>query len=675
MPNNNQRKRLQCALTLSLALTLVYSQAALSANSSSKTTELKFPSSAEQSGTAVSSTQSELTPTTPGEGLVNKTVDKIDSKNQNVDSEVSTPADQTDNADSIYEIDPTKSVDELIELADAACTAKEFSRAEQLYKAADNKIIGPERSSQRTFDLVSKLASLYNKQDRLEETIRELDRATLIAQGLPDSESKGNLQLKTQIRLAKTLYNAELPKRALIEANSAWSICEAQGVSDPLLKAQVLCILSRIQMKNGFLKESAANTEKALLLVSPLCPATIGKLPATPSAPPLKITPELKKALICKAELLAYKAGLQKYTVSVKESDADKLAEEAFRIFQAAGTKSSESPVYFELSTSIQLDKNESATTEALIQKLLDKTIKECGANSLETVHVIEKLARYQLQRNRFDKSLANVARAMKIADRLLPANNVKTSDLWSLSAFNHLRLGDNARAASELKKSYDINCEAAGESSSELANSAQSLAVTYMMTDQLKEAESLMLRAFHINDHLYGRKSAKTIDNCSNLGVLYALQSRYKEAIQYVYWGYVATRQLYGEDSTNLATVAGNLGVLYMRSGNLKEAQSLFTKALALEAKRGTFRLDYADATSRMGELLIAQGKVEQGTELLGKSFRIKEKALGLTHKDTYNALRPYYELLRRLGRTEQANALQTRYKVALGNRGKKRT
>lgn len=578
-------------------------------------------------------------------------------------------AEKLPSTDTAVEIDTSISFEDLLQSGNNAYKSGDLNKAEQFYKAADAKLTGFARDGKKAFEVIEKLATLYNKQDRLKETIRELDRAMLIAQRLPESDS--DTKVKTQFRLAKTCFKAGLPKRALVESLSAQSMCESTGVTDPLLKSQILATQGMVQTTNGLLADGKTSLDQALLLVAPLCPALTPATATTPAAPLPVLTNEQKKALVCKAEILAYQAALQRFTHSVKDADSDKLTEESLRLFKLANAPKN-NLTYFEIDMSSRLAKEQTLTEEKLC-KLLDKTIKEYGENSLASTIVIEQLAGYLFTQNKFDKSIAQINRSLKILDKLLPADNTRVSKLWGSAGFCHSRTGDTARSASEFKKAYDIDCNAAGEQSADLASSAEKLALAYASTGQMKEAENLTLQSWKINERLYGRKNSQVLQNLSNLGAIYSAQGRFKEAIQYTYWGYVATRQMYGPNSINLSLTSGNLGLLYLRSGNLKEAQNLFKQELALEAQRGMQRPEYADACSRMGRLLICQGKVSESVDWFGKCFKIKEKALGLTSRETYQAMSPYYDLLRRMGRTAEANSLQSRYKLALGKARKK--
>ncbi len=571
--------------------------------------------------------------------------------------------------DTSLEIDTSKSFEELVQCGDDANKSGDFNKAEQLYKAADSKLTGFDRDGKKAFVVIEKLATLYNKQDRLEETIRELDRAMLIAQRLPETES--DTKVKTQFRLAKTCFKAGLPRRALVEALAAQSMCESTDVTDSLLKSQILATQGMVQTSNGLLTDGKTSLDQALLMVAPLCPVVTAGTTATATSPPPVLTDEQRKALACKAEILAYQAALQRFTHTASDADSNKLTEESLKLFKLANAPKN-NLTYFEIDTTSRLAHDLPLTEEKLC-KLLDKTIKEYGENSLESTLVIEQLAGYLFTQNKFDKSIAQINRSLKILDKLLPADNTKVSRLWALAGFCHSRTGENSRSASEFKKAYDIDSNAAGEQSADLASSAEKLALAYATTGQLKEAENLTLQSWKINERLYGRKNSQVLQNLSNLGAIYSAQGRFKEAIQYTYWGYVATRQMYGENSIKLSLAAGNLGLLYLRSGNLKEAQNLFKQELALEAQRGMQRPEYADACSRMGRLLICQGKVSESVDWFGKCFKIKEKALGLTSRETYQAMSPYYDLLRRMGRTAEANSLQSRYKLALGKARKK--
>ena len=132
--------------------------------------------------------------------------------------------------------------------------------------------------------------------------------------------------------------------------------------------------------------------------------------------------------------------------------------------------------------------------------------------------------------------------------------------------------------------------------------------------------------------------------------------------------------RELYGEQSKAAALCMNYLGEVVLVTGKYDEAESLLTKAVAIERSFSSSSKDLAAALSSLGELYNWVGKYDKATALLQESIAISDgisgprnpdsalalSSLGRAHKFSYDLIAAEASFARAL---EILRALPSRY------------
>ncbi len=124
---------------------------------------------------------------------------------------------------------------------------------------------------------------------------------------------------------------------------------------------------------------------------------------------------------------------------------------------------------------------------------------------------------------------------------------------------------------------------------------------------------------------------------------------------------------QQFGPEHTEVASVAGSLGSLYQRYGQLAEAEALFKRALAIREKvSGKDHLDTSGDLQRLSSLYEEQGRYAEAEPLIKRALAIIEREFGQNNPSrALPALEDYARLLRKMGRRNEAFALEARAKA----------
>jgi tetratricopeptide (TPR) repeat protein len=121
---------------------------------------------------------------------------------------------------------------------------------------------------------------------------------------------------------------------------------------------------------------------------------------------------------------------------------------------------------------------------------------------------------------------------------------------------------------------------------------------------------------------------------------------------------------QQLGPNHLEVAEAAGSLGSLYQEDRQYKEAEVLFKRALAIrESVAGKEDLGTAGELQRLALLYAEQNRYPEAEPLSKRALAVLEKEFGQNNPvRTLPILENYANVLRKLGRLEEAQTLETR-------------
>ncbi len=118
-----------------------------------------------------------------------------------------------------------------------------------------------------------------------------------------------------------------------------------------------------------------------------------------------------------------------------------------------------------------------------------------------------------------------------------------------------------------------------------------------------------------------------------------------------------IGEQHLGSEHPDMMAPILGNLAMLYIATGKYEQAEQLLIQALAIgEQHFGSEHPDMAPILSNLARLYIATDKYEQAEQLLIQALAIGEQHFGLEHPDMITIRENLIGLLKKMGRTSEA-------------------
>jgi tetratricopeptide (TPR) repeat protein len=204
------------------------------------------------------------------------------------------------------------------------------------------------------------------------------------------------------------------------------------------------------------------------------------------------------------------------------------------------------------------------------------------------------------------------------------------------------------------------------GQAQSEVdeAASLRKQASQYKDQERYGEAEPLYKRALAIREKALGPDHPDTATSLDDLAFLYQWQRKYAEAEQLYKRALAIRERALGPDHPDTATSLNNLAFLYQWQEKYAEAEPLYKRALAIGEKAPG--PDAAFGTiivlNNLAELYRRQKKYAEAEPFYKRAIAVYEKGLDYKHPIVLMVLTGYADLLREMGRGDEAARLGAR-------------
>jgi tetratricopeptide (TPR) repeat protein len=178
----------------------------------------------------------------------------------------------------------------------------------------------------------------------------------------------------------------------------------------------------------------------------------------------------------------------------------------------------------------------------------------------------------------------------------------------------------------------------------------------------QYTQVQPLYQRALHIDEQVSGPEQRDTGVSLNNLALLYYLEGKYEQAEPLFQRALKICEQKLDPDDPEIAATLDNLGQLYERQGRYVEAEQYYQRALDIQERVLGEHPRTAITLFSMGVLYTLQERYEQAELLFQHSLTIRENVFGSEHPNVATCLESYADLLRKMGRTEEAVKMEQR-------------
>ena len=208
--------------------------------------------------------------------------------------------------------------------------------------------------------------------------------------------------------------------------------------------------------------------------------------------------------------------------------------------------------------------------------------------------------------------------------------------------------IGNHNQAMEFGTKALDIRLSIFGENHLAVANSYNSIGLTYGYLGDQKNALKYLLKALDIKRSSFGENHPSVAISYNNAGSTYGELSNHKMALEYLLKALDIQRSLFGENHPNVAASYANLGTTYEQMGNNKKALEYMMKALGIQrCIFGENQPDVATSYNNVGSLLGKMGNHKKAFQCLLKALAIRRSLFGEIHSDvaaSYNNLGSEY-------------------------------
>jgi len=330
------------------------------------------------------------------------------------------------------------------------------------------------------------------------------------------------------------------------------------------------------------------------------------------------------------------------------------------------------------------------------------------GADHPDVGRTLHSLAGLYLWLERYDEAEPLYQRSLAIRQKTLGPDHAEVAKSYNNIAILRFYQRNYTTAEKYYKKSMEIRKKSLREDHPAIAKGLEDLAYLYQVTGRTDEAEGMYRQAILIKEKAYGSDNPELASPLRNLAFIYIDQGHHSKAGEYIRRALNIMEKAFGPQHPRVALILGDLGYLYLKAGKHTESEKQYKSAIAmLEKEVGREHIRIAEFLSGLGQLYFETvrydeaeqhlkrglaicekeekpdlevkagilsnlgclyfrglGRYEDAESFFKKALKIIEKDLDMHFSEAEETMKEYADLLRRLGREEEAADLEVRIK-----------
>jgi len=299
---------------------------------------------------------------------------------------------------------------------------------------------------------------------------------------------------------------------------------------------------------------------------------------------------------------------------------------------------------------------------EALHRRSLAIREANLGEDSPEVAETLNDLGYSLMSAGNAKAALPLHRQALAICEhRLAPGDaRIGLSHYWV--GVSLMRLGENRAAVKEIDTARGILEAALGPDSQQVAWCENDLGVVYESLLDYEAARRHYENALRLKERALSADHPDIVITRVNLGYALVKTGRFGEARLTLDRGLADAERILGPEHPVTSWAVFSLGELARSQGDLPGAESSLRRALAIQERT----LDPSDAgllaltLHALACCLRDQRRDTEAEVLFTRAIRLRESALGRENPQTLETAGEYAKLLRRMGRTAEAEALE---------------
>jgi CHAT domain-containing protein/tetratricopeptide (TPR) repeat protein len=275
---------------------------------------------------------------------------------------------------------------------------------------------------------------------------------------------------------------------------------------------------------------------------------------------------------------------------------------------------------------------------ESLVRAALEKTRKSGGAESAESIRLLDLLVEVFKQSGKAgDPEGRRLAQeAVEIKKKVLGLRHAEVGASLRELALLLEASGDYPRAGASFAEALAIQVEALGPDDLQVARTLNDFAELRRRAGDYPGAGELLQRALEIRSRRLGEVHPDVAATLNEIGLLHLNAGEYGEARRLFERALAINRQTLGPSHPAVANNLTNLGILLGETGDYAEGRQVFTQALEITEKAlGPTHPKVGRCLNNLARSDIQLGEYEAAKPLLERSLKIREEALGPDHPD----------------------------------------
>ncbi len=371
-----------------------------------------------------------------------------------------------------------------------------------------------------------------------------------------------------------------------------------------------------------------------------------------------KIETELKDQPRIRARFLSTLGSVHRSLALFDQAEA--MAREALELNgQVFGTDSLQVATSLDLLAGILSRRGEQKEAEQINRRAL--AIREAALDPMhpDIADSLNSLATVYWNEGRYDEVEPLLQRSLEIRRHQLGPDHEQTAAIHKNLCILLRTLDRLSDAEENCRRAVDGYRKSLGESHPRVAGALNTLALLRVAQGRRAEAEPLYLQALDIWQASLGEQHVNTTAAMENLGGLYVNQGEYKKAEPLYRRSLEIHEATYGPDHFNLTRTLQNLGNCLLRQERYEEAEPHFRRAIALfDATGPSEHPEIARPLLGLATVLLQKGQSEQAEALAKRSHQLRIKVFGEDHPELGDSYRVLGNIYRETGRFDQAEA-----------------
>jgi tetratricopeptide (TPR) repeat protein/transcriptional regulator with XRE-family HTH domain len=326
-----------------------------------------------------------------------------------------------------------------------------------------------------------------------------------------------------------------------------------------------------------------------------------------------------------------------------------------------------EDPQFIHLLNSIALlyiKKYKLTEAEPLIQRVLAITKAGEGLDPETYIYSLHIRAEFYTAKGQYTEAEELYRQALALREQSLGLEHPDLSSLLNNLAVLYMLQRKFSAAEPFCQRALAISEKVLGPNHHIVAFHLVNLAAINENLGRYDAAEEQYQRAWRIREETLGSEHPEIGTILNNLGLLYNKQEKFADAERHIQSALAISEKVRGPDHLEVANRLSNLAEVYRKQEKFDEAEPLCQRALAIiRTTVGPEHPEMMYPLNRLAVLYYTREKYIQAAPLYQQTLLLMEKILGPEHPDTARVLWGYAQVIKKLGREDEAQELERRF------------